>query len=149
VEHEREPLRGRQRLEHDEQGEPDRVDEERLLLGVDLGVDAHDRLGQPRAGVLLAPGAAGAEHVEADATHHRRQPAAEVDERVGVGAAQAEPRLLHRVLGLADRAEHPVRDRVQVRSMVFELLREPLTIVHGHILSSSSVIALTNEPRPV
>ena len=36
VQHEREPLRGRQRLEHDQQREPDRVGEQRFLLGVAL-----------------------------------------------------------------------------------------------------------------
>ena len=34
VQHEREPLGGRERLEHDEQREPDRVGEQRLLLRV-------------------------------------------------------------------------------------------------------------------
>ena len=148
VQHEGEALRGRQRVEDDEQGEPDRVGEQRLLLGVVLGVD-DDRLGQPRARVLLAPRAAGAEHVEADAPHHRRQPAAEVGDRGRVGAAQAEPGFLHRVLGLADRAEHPVRHGIQVRPEPLELLGQPVSFVHGHILSSPSVIALTNEPRPM
>jgi hypothetical protein len=35
VQHEREPLGRRQRLEHDEQREPDRVGEQRFVLGVD------------------------------------------------------------------------------------------------------------------
>jgi hypothetical protein len=35
VQHEREPLGGSQRVEHHEQREPDRVGEERFLLGVD------------------------------------------------------------------------------------------------------------------
>jgi len=33
--------------------------------------------------------------------------------------------------------------------MVLELLGQWVTLVHGHILSSPSVIGLTNETRPV
>ena len=123
VQHEGEPLGRRQRLEHDEQREADRVGEQRLLLGVGLVVDAHDRLGQPAADVVLAPRAPRAQHVEAHAPDDRREPAAEVRHGRRVGAAQAQPRLLHRVLGLADRAEHPVGDRPQVRPVRLELLR--------------------------
>jgi hypothetical protein len=35
VEHEREPLRRRQRLEHDEQRQTDGIGEQRLVLGID------------------------------------------------------------------------------------------------------------------
>ena len=68
---------GRQRLEHDEQREPDRVGEQRLLLGVGAVVGATTA---PAAGrrPVLGRGAARAEHVEADAPDHGRQPAAEV-----------------------------------------------------------------------
>ena len=63
VQHEREPLGGRQRLEHDEQREPDRVGEQRLAArGRWLASSVHDRLRAascrraPRGG----PGARGA-----------------------------------------------------------------------------------------
>ena len=81
-----------------------------------------DRLGQPAPHVVLAPCAARAQHVEAHAGDDGRQPAAEVGDRVRVGAAQAQPRLLHGVVGLAQRAEHPVGDRAQVRAVLLELL---------------------------
>ena len=45
VQHEREPLGRCQRLEHHEQREPDRVREQRLMLGVDALLGADDRLG--------------------------------------------------------------------------------------------------------
>ena len=58
---------------------------------------------------LLAPGARGDRsmfrQIRGD---DRRQPAAEVVDLVGVGTAEPQPRLLHRVVGLAQRAEHPV-----------------------------------------
>ena len=47
VEDEGEPFRRRERLEHDEQREADRVREQRLLLGVDLSSVLDDRVGQP------------------------------------------------------------------------------------------------------
>ena len=46
VQHEREPLGRRQRLEHDEQREPDRVGQQRLVLGVGAVGAVDDRLGQ-------------------------------------------------------------------------------------------------------
>ena len=101
VQDEGEPLGGRERLEHDQQGEPDRVGEQRLVLGVD-GVGAVDqRVGD--AHLLqrrLAPRRARAQHVQRHARDDRRQPAAEVLDLVRVGAVQAQPGLLHGVVGL-------------------------------------------------
>ncbi len=130
VEDEREALGRRQRLEHDEQREPERVREDRCLLGIDLVVQAHDRLRQPAADVFLSPRTAGSQHVEADAADDGRQPAAEVRDGRRIGAAEPQPRLLHGVVGLAQRAQHPVGDGAQVRPVLLELLREPLSIVH-------------------
>jgi hypothetical protein len=45
VQHERRPLRRREGVEHDEQREPDRVGEQRLVLRIDLLVQADDRVG--------------------------------------------------------------------------------------------------------
>jgi hypothetical protein len=50
---------------------------------------------------------------------------------------------LHRVLGLARRTEHPVRDRLQVGAMLLELSRLPVSVAHRHILSARSVIRET------
>ena len=87
VQDEGQPLGGGERLEHDQQREPDRVGEQRLVLRVD-GVGAVDqRVGE--AHVLqrrLALGAARAQHVQRHARDDRRQPAAEVLDLVGVGA---------------------------------------------------------------
>jgi hypothetical protein len=73
-----------------------------------------------------------AEHVETDPGGHRRQPAAEVVDRVRVGPVEAEPRLLERVVGLVDRSEHPVGDGAQVRPVGFELVGEQGSRVIGH-----------------
>src|SRR4029453_13494733 len=42
-----------------------------------------------------------------------------------------QPRILHDILGFADAAEHPVRNREQQRSMRFECFRAPLNRCHG------------------
>ena len=46
VEDEGKPLRGRQRVEHDEEREAHRVGEQYLLLGMELAVPADHRIGQ-------------------------------------------------------------------------------------------------------
>ena len=93
----------------------------------------------PRVERLLAPRLARAQHVEAHARDDRRQPAAEVLDVGRVGAAEAQPRLLHRVVGLAQRAEHPVGHRPQVRPRCSSnSLGQPFARRSiGHILPSS------------
>ena len=54
VEDEGQPLRRRQRLEHDEQRQPDRVGDERLVLGVDAVRAVDDRIGEMVGERLLA-----------------------------------------------------------------------------------------------
>ena len=79
-----------------------------------------DRLGQPRADVALAPLARRAQRVEREPADDRGQPRAQVAHLVGVGPLQAQPRLLHDVLGLGERAELAVGDAQQVRALRLE-----------------------------
>ena len=55
VQHERDPLGGSQRFEHNEQRQSDRVGQERFVLGVDAGLAARDRRGREFAQGLLVP----------------------------------------------------------------------------------------------
>ena len=119
------PLRRRQRLEHDEQREPNGVRQHGLLLGPGGLICGEDRLRQPAPDVFLAARGAASEHVERDPADDGRQPAGEVVHRIRVAAPQAQPALLDRVVRLADRAEHPIGDRVQSCSILFELARLP------------------------
>ena len=144
---ERQPFRRRQRVEDDEQREADRIRQQRLVFRVVPAVDADDRLGQPRPRVLLSARVAGPEHVEADTRDDGREPPAEVVDRGALGPVQAKPGLLHRVLGLADRAEHPVRDGIETRAVTLEFLCHQLTPVRCHIAPFASVIPLTSETR--
>ena len=53
-----------------------------------------------------------------------------------VGPAEAQPRLLHGVVRLVQRAEHPVADRAQVTAVLLEALGE----IVSSWLSRSSVL---------
>ena len=65
-----------------------------------------------------------------------------------VGAAEAQPRLLHGVVGLADRAEHAVRDRAQVGPVLLEPLRQQFVRSSiGHI-PPLGVRHAGDEPKP-
>ena len=102
MQHEGEPLGRRQPVEHHEQREPDRVREERLLLGVVPVGAGRDRLRCSRVDRLLPARLAGPQHVEAHARDDRRQPSAEVVDARGISAAQPQPRFLNGVVHVAD-----------------------------------------------
>jgi hypothetical protein len=169
VEDERHPLGRRQRLQHHQQGDADRVGEQQLALGprrqlgvggTGVSIGARDQVGRVAVGGLLAPGLAGAQHVQADARHHGRQPAAEVIDRTAVGPAEPQPGLLNRVVRLPDGAQHPMGDPPQVVPMGFEAVCQALFQVlfqpfsqfffgHRHIPFSLSVIGVTVRQRPM
>jgi hypothetical protein len=130
VQHERESLRRGQRVQHREQRQSDRIRQQRLVLGIDPVRPVDERIGKPACERLLAPRLAGAEHVQRDPGDNGRQPGAEVLEPARVGAVEPEPRLLHRVVRLAQRAEHPIGDRPQAGAVLLESFCEPLSLVH-------------------
>jgi hypothetical protein len=100
---------------------PTRVGEDQLLLRAVGRLAVHLRLGQPGTGVVLAAGLARAEHVQAHPARNRGEPGPQVVDRRGVAAVQAQPGLLHGVVGIAQRAQHPVGERVQLRPVRLEL----------------------------
>ena len=126
VEHEREPLRRRQRLEHDEQRQPDGVGHHRVALRPGVVRRADDRLRKPGSGELLVARLAPTKRVEADPADDHGQPASQVIGPARIAAVEPQPGLLHGVLGLADRSEHAVAHRAQVPAVSLELLGEPL-----------------------
>jgi hypothetical protein len=71
-----------------------------------------------------------AQHVEAEAGDDRREPSAEVVDRVGIDAAEPQPRFLHGVVGLAERAEHPIGDGAQPVAVLLEPPGQPIGFVH-------------------
>jgi hypothetical protein len=126
VKDEGEPLRRCELLEYDEHGHPDRVRDQCLLLGVATLIGSvlrsgHDRVWQPLLERLLASCLACPQLVEADPGDHGGQPGGQVGDLGRVGAAQPQPALLDGVLGLADRAEHPVGNPPEARSLLLEL----------------------------
>ncbi len=128
MQHEREALGGLERVEHHQEREADRVGEQQLLFGVGRvpAVRAR-RLAVER---LLAARLARAQHVQAYARDDGRQPALQVVDAAAVGAAEPEPGLLDRVLGLAERPEHPVGHPPQAAALGLEALRQPFVLVH-------------------
>ena len=141
VEHERQSFGRLERFEDDEQRQAHRIGH----LGVPGRIVGghgfsrrrgrtrdrrHDRLGQPGPRVLLAAGPAGAEHVEADAADDDRQPAPKIARASRVVAVEPDPALLDGVLGLRQRAEHPVGDRAEMRPLPLEFLGQPFPAVH-------------------
>jgi hypothetical protein len=100
------------------------------VFGIGAVGGVEDRVGQVHVERLLAPGSARAEHVQRDARDDRRQPSAHVLDLARVGAAQPQPGVLHRVVGFAERAEHPVGHRAEVRALLLELIGEPLLLAH-------------------
>jgi hypothetical protein len=146
VQHEREPLGGGERLEHDQQRKTDRVSQQRLVLGVGAIHAVDDRLGYAYAQGLLAPRPARAEHVQRHAGGGGRQPSAEVPHLARVGAAEPQPGVLHGVVGLAQRAEHPVGHGPQLRPVLLKALGQPFLVIQsGHNAPSRRVIAV--DPR--
>jgi hypothetical protein len=80
---------------------------------------------------LLAPHPAPAEYVQADPAGHGGEPPAQVLDAPAAGAGQSQPRLLHGVVRVRVRAEHAERDRVEIRTMGFELGGELFFFGHG------------------
>jgi len=115
VEHEGEALGGSEGIEHDQEGWAHGLGEDCLLLwGEALGCRAFclDR--------FFTPGAAGPEHPQAYSGDDRGEPPAEVVDALGVGTAQADPGLLHSVLSLGQRSEHPVGHGLEPWPVCFE-----------------------------
>jgi hypothetical protein len=130
VEHEGDPLGRGQGVEHDQQGQTDRVGQQRLLVRLERPLGADHGIGEAQAQGLLAPPGPGAQHVQADAGHHRCQPSAEVADLVRSGPAEAQPGVLDGVVGVAERAEHPVGHRPQAGPVLLEAVGKPLVVVH-------------------
>ena len=120
MEHEGQPFQRRQRFEHDEQGEPDTVGQHRGMLRVAAVRGGDDRIGDEHVERLLGVGPALPQAVEADPAGDGGQPAADVRDAGQVGPGESEPGVLHRVVGFAERPEHPVAHRPQVRAVGVE-----------------------------
>jgi len=80
---------------------------------------------------------AGAQHVERDASDDGGEPAGEVVDGGGVGAGEAQPGLLHGVVGFGERAEHAVGDGAEMRAVLFEASGEEIGVGHPVTFSRS------------
>ncbi len=130
VEHERQPLGGRQRLEHDEKGQPDGVGHDGVALWALVDGAGHDRLREPAPGVVLASLLARPKHVQADPPDHDREPATQIIGASRVAPVEPDPCLLDGVVGLADGTEHPIGNAPEVGALMLELLGQPFLSFH-------------------
>jgi hypothetical protein len=145
VKYERKPLGGIETVEHDEQCETDRIRQDCFLFGIDRFRDDGCRryIRCVRGERLFAARRARAKHVETHARDDGRQPAAKIFDRAGIGAAETQPSLLHRIVGLTGRTEHSVRDSSQVPAILFEFFCQP--ILSCHISSLPFVMVVTEQ----
>jgi len=142
VQHERESLRRLEGVQHDEQREADRVGELSLLGRVDSVAGLHDRVGHPHVERVLAPGRPRAQHVQAQPRNDRGEPTADIVHVLARRAGDPQPGFLDRVLGLGERAQHPVGDRPQAGSVLLEPRYPELFVLHCHILSTRRVTSI-------
>jgi hypothetical protein len=94
-----------------------------LRFRVSIAGRVDDRVGQPVDEFLLAADPPRPQQVQADPRDDGRQPRVEVVDVAGV-AAQPQRRLLHGVVGVVDRSQHPVGDRTQPRTCPLEASRQ-------------------------
>jgi hypothetical protein len=110
VQHEHQPFLRLERTQHRQQGDTDQIGQDGgLFRRVD--VLGHDEFGKAVVEGDLVSGCTGAQHVDADAPDHRREPATEVVDGIGVLPGEPQPRFLNCVLGVGVRAENPVGNR--------------------------------------
>ena len=109
---------------------PTEVGQQGFVLGVASVRVADDRVGDVYAEGLLAPCLARAQHVQTHPRHYRGQPRSEVLDPPRVSATQAQPGFLDGVVGLAERAEHPVGHRPEPSPVCLETLGQPGVLVH-------------------
>src|ERR671922_262548 len=113
-----------------DQRQPEGMGEQRLVLGIDPARAVDKGIGHPPGERLPPPRLARAEHVQRDPSDDGRQPPTEVLHLVRVNAVQPQPGLLDGIVGLTQRAQHPVGHRSQPRSMLLESLCQPVALFH-------------------
>jgi len=156
VQHEGDTLGWCEGLQDDQQCQPDRVGKQCFLFRVDRAMDCDRCDGSLLAALfigsfqrLFTSRLARPQHVEADARHHGGEPAREIVDIFSASTAQPQPGFLYRVLGLAGRAQHAVSNAVEMLAIGLEAVTENFLLVHGHTFLCRSVIAMTNETRPM
>jgi hypothetical protein len=83
VEHERQAFRGRERLQDDEQSQPDGIGDEHFVFRI-AAFAFHNGFRQPIAELAFPPVPAAPQHVEADAADDRREPGLQIRDPGGV-----------------------------------------------------------------
>ncbi len=97
-----------------------------------------------RAEGVLRTGATRPQPIQAHARRDRGQPPAEVVDAGRIDPVESEPRLLHGILRIGAGAEHPIGHRPQPRPVCLELRRDPIDLIHRHVLGLMNPIDTTD-----
>jgi hypothetical protein len=117
MQYEGESLSGSQLVENEQKRWADRISKHEVRVGIAVA----GRVGRGHEW-LLTPRPPRAQDVETYACYNGRQPTAEVLYLYSIRAADFKPSLLDGILGLADRAQHSVRDRSEAGATFIEPL---------------------------
>lgn len=160
VQHEGHALRGCHRLEHHEQGRAHRFVEGDPLGGVRQwggpGEEVcRDGFRQPLSDVAFTPDSRGAEQVEGDPAADSGQPGRRILDLCPLVLGHPIPPqvgLLHHVLGVGERARHPIRHRLQPSTFVLHIAQmcryrvDP--VAHDRIMPPRRPAASATTRRP-
>lgn len=130
MQHKGDALGRRQRIEHGHQGRADRIGQDRLMLGI-ARIDASSSCVEsgPSCRALRERSMPSAMRATTVVSQPPR-----LSTPAGVGTADSQPSVLHRIVRFAVRTEHAQSHGVQVAAMGFELLGEPVVGLHGDVL---------------
>jgi alkylhydroperoxidase family enzyme len=129
VQHEGESLCRAQRVENDLERDSDGLGEEGLVLWIGAGVGRDDRLGCERIQGIFVTELSGPQGVQANPRDYRGQPSLEVVDPICVDTLQSQPRVLHRVVGVAQRSDDPVGNRPQPPTLLIKPLGQ-VELIH-------------------
>ena len=146
AQHEHRPLVGGERLEQHEHRHRHRLGEHHI--GRRVALVEQQRLGQPRADVVLATAGAGPQRVERLTGHQLRQIRLGVPHRREVHLGPPQIAVLQHVVGFGCRAEDFVDDREQQRPQMGEPLGVFVGGGHGSVTTCGATPAARDACRP-
>ncbi len=131
MQYERHALGRGQRIQHDQHGRADRIGQQHFVFRTGTGIGGGQRRVRHQVHRFLAAHLARTQQIQRQPGHHRRQPTGEIADLGRVGTIQAQPRLLHHVLGFGVRTQHAERHCLEPGAVGLELFGQSMQICHG------------------
>src|SRR5262249_57321944 len=113
VKDKRDPLARGELVEHDQQGQSNRVGKESLVLWVGAGVLARQRFLGSELEVFFRTCSPRLQDIQTESRDHRPEPAAQVLDLVRIRPTESYPSLLDGLLSLGMRSENPIGERIE------------------------------------